>query len=40
MTKKLLTYLMLPLLFLFCNSSQNSVAGSEQKGPDGSDRDS
>ena len=34
MSKKLLTYLMLPLLFLFCNSSQNSVAGSEQKGPD------
>ena len=34
MTKKPLTYLMLPLLFLFCNSSQNSVAGSEQKGPD------
>ena len=34
MSKKLVTYLMLPLLFLFCNSSQSSVAGSEQKGPD------
>ncbi len=25
---------MLPLLLLFCNSSQNSVAGSKQKSPD------
>src|SRR5207249_10740790 len=34
MSKKLFTYLMLPLLLLFCNSSQNSVAGSKQKSPD------
>src|SRR4030095_6525604 len=34
MSKKLFTHLMLPLLLLFCNSSQNSVAGSKQKGPD------
>src|SRR5947199_10525000 len=33
MSKKLFTCLMLPLL-LFCNSSQNSVAGSKQKSPD------
>src|SRR5205823_10884415 len=33
MSKKLFTYLMLPLLLLFCNSSQNSVAGSKQKSP-------
>ncbi len=35
MSKKLITYLMLPLLLLFCNSSQNSVAGSKEEGPDG-----
>ena len=35
MSKNLITYLMLPLLLLFCNSSQNSVAGSKQEGPDG-----
>ena len=35
MSKKLITYLMLPLLLLFCNSSQNSVAGSKENGPDG-----
>src|SRR5437667_4448187 len=34
MSKKLFAYLMLPLLLLFCNSSQNSVAGSKQKSPD------
>src|SRR5438094_9369639 len=34
MSKKLFTYLMLPLLLLFCNSSQNSVAGSKQKSQD------
>ncbi|PYV67662.1 MAG: hypothetical protein DMG96_38635, partial [Acidobacteria bacterium] len=34
MSKKLFTYVMLPLLLLFCNSSQNSVAGSKQKSPD------
>ena len=34
MSKKLFTYLMLPILLLFCNSSQNSVAGSKQKSPD------
>src|SRR5207244_7817677 len=34
MSKKLFSYLMLPLLLLFCNSSQNSVAGSKQKSPD------
>ena len=35
MSKNLITYLMLPLLLLFCNSSQNSAAGSKQEGPDG-----
>ncbi len=35
MSKNLITYLMLPLLLLFCNSSQNSVAGSKENGPDG-----
>src|SRR2546421_806422 len=34
MSKKLFTHVMLPLLLLFCNSSQNSVAGSKQKSPD------
>ena len=34
MSKKAFTHLMLPLLLLFCNSSQNSVAGSKQKSPD------
>ena len=34
MSKKLFTCLTLPLLLLFCNSSQNSVAGSKQKSPD------
>jgi hypothetical protein len=34
MSKKVFTYLMLPLLLLFCNSSQNSVAGPKQKSPD------
>src|SRR2546421_5175130 len=34
MSKKLFTYVMLPLLLLFCNSSQNSIAGSKQKSPD------
>jgi hypothetical protein len=34
MSKKLFTYVMLPLLLLFCNSSQNSLAGSKQKSPD------
>src|SRR2546425_12289342 len=34
MSKKLFAYLMLPLLLLFCNSSQNSIAGSKQKSPD------
>jgi hypothetical protein len=33
MSKKLITYLTLPLLFLFCNSSQNSVAGSKESAP-------
>jgi hypothetical protein len=31
MSKRLFTYLMLPLILFFCNSSQNSVAGSKQK---------
>jgi hypothetical protein len=31
MSKRLFTLLMLPLILLFCNSSQNSVAGSKQK---------
>ncbi|MGB8340711.1 MAG: hypothetical protein WCE51_03905 [Chthoniobacterales bacterium] len=35
MSKNLITYLMLPLLFLFCNSSQNSAAGSKENGPNG-----
>ncbi len=35
MSKRLFTYLMLPLILLFCNSSQNSVAGSKQKSPEG-----
>jgi hypothetical protein len=35
MSKNLITYLMLPLLLLFCNSSQNSAAGSKENGPDG-----
>src|SRR5437899_7111811 len=34
MLKRTLTAFMLPLLLLFCNSSQNSVAGSKQKSPD------
>src|SRR6266436_7754452 len=34
MSKRTLTAFMLPLLLLFCNSSQNSVAGSKQKSPD------
>jgi hypothetical protein len=34
MLKRILTAFMLPLLLLFCNSSQNSVAGSKQKSPD------
>ncbi len=34
MSTKLFTYVMLPLLLLFCNSSQNSIAGSKQKSPD------
>ena len=34
MSKKLFTYVTLPLLLLFCNSSQNSVAGSKEKSPD------
>jgi hypothetical protein len=34
MSKKVFTYLMLPLLLLFCNSSQKAVAGSKQKSPD------
>jgi hypothetical protein len=34
MSKKLFTYVTLPLVLLFCNSSQNSVAGSKQKSPD------
>jgi hypothetical protein len=34
MSKKQFTYVMLPLLLLFCNSSQNSVAGPKQKSPD------
>src|SRR2546430_11558238 len=33
MSKKLFTYLTLPLLLLFCNSSQNSIAGPKQKSP-------
>ena len=33
MSKKLFTHVMLPLLLLFCNSSQNSVAGPKQKNP-------
>ncbi len=33
MSKKLITYLTLPLIFLFCNSSQNSVAGSKESAP-------
>ncbi len=33
MSKKLITYLTLPLLLLFCNSSQNSVAGSKESAP-------
>ena len=35
MTKKLITSLMVPLLLLFCNSSQNSVAGPKESAPDG-----
>ena len=31
MSKRLFIFLMLPLILLFCNSSQNSVAGSKQK---------
>jgi hypothetical protein len=31
MSKRLFTFLMLPLILLFCNSSQNSVARSKQK---------
>jgi hypothetical protein len=34
MLKRILTAFMLPLLLLFCNISQNSVAGSKQKSPD------
>jgi hypothetical protein len=34
MSTKLFSYVMLPLLLLFCNSSQNSVAASEQKNSD------
>ena len=34
MLKRTLTAFMLPLLLLFCNSSQNSIAGSKQKSPD------
>jgi hypothetical protein len=34
MSKKLFTYVTLPLLLLFCNSLQNSVAGSKQKSAD------
>jgi hypothetical protein len=33
MSTKLFTYLMLPLLLLFCNSSENSVAGPKEKNP-------
>ena len=34
MSKKLFSYVTLPLLLLFCNSSPNSVAASEQKSSD------
>jgi hypothetical protein len=34
MSKKLFTYLMLPLLLLFCNNSESAVAGSKEKSPD------
>jgi hypothetical protein len=34
MSKKLLTYLTLPLLLLFCNSSQNSLAQPKVESPD------
>ena len=34
MSKRLFIFLMLPLILLFCNSSQNSVAGSKQKSPE------
>src|SRR5437773_4605113 len=34
MSKKLFTYVMLPLILVFCNSSHNSVAASKQKSPD------
>ena len=34
MSKNLFTFVVLALLLLFCNSSQNSIAGSKQKSPD------